>query len=76
MYLPVPVNGYAYLWKRGVEDPEIAQYHIEGDEHMAITIGWEHFAEDYNIVEGSLLLMIAEPRTHAILVDFVEILDP
>ncbi|XP_071680600.1 uncharacterized protein [Lolium perenne] len=71
-----PVNGFAHLWKRDLEEPVVAWYHIEGDDHIAITIGWDNFREQSHIVEGTLLLMIATPRAEAIVLDFVEIINP
>ncbi|KAM0928815.1 hypothetical protein ACQ4PT_002004 [Festuca glaucescens] len=67
-----PVNGFAHLWKRDLEEPVVAWYHIEGDDHIAITMGWDHFREQSHIIEGTLLLMIAQSRVEAI----VEIINP
>jgi hypothetical protein len=64
------------LWKRDLEEPVVALYHIEGDDHIAFTIGWDQFREQEHIVEGTLLLMIATPRAEAIVLEFVEIINP
>jgi hypothetical protein len=64
------------MWRRGLNQPEVAWYHIEGDDHIAITVGWNHFREESNIVEGSLLVMKAVPTYEAIELDFVEMMNP
>lgn len=52
-------------------------YHMEDeDDRIAFTIGWQQFREEANIVEGSLLLIVADPRHGHICLDFVEIEDP
>ncbi|KAM0930665.1 hypothetical protein ACQ4PT_000810 [Festuca glaucescens] len=71
-----PVNGNVHMWKRGLNQSEVAWYHIEGDDHIAITVGWDHFREESNIVEGSLLMMKAVPTYEAIVLDFVEMMNP
>lgn len=51
-------------------------YRIEGNTHIAFDIGWGVFSEQANIVNGSLLVMIAEARYEAIHLDFIEIVNP
>jgi hypothetical protein len=70
------VNGIAHFWRKNLEEPVICSYHIEGDEHIVFTTGFDYFMGDAHMVEGSLVIMLAEPRTEAIVMDCVEVIDP
>ena len=54
-----------YRWENDITIEGL--YRIEVDDYIAFTIEWEKFREEAHIVEGSMLMMIAEARTDYIM---------
>jgi hypothetical protein len=77
LQLKMPGFGQALLMNRSLPEPYGACYSINGDDMTGTIIignGWDGFAEDVNIQEGTLVLCRIHATVDSVMVvDFVEI---